>query len=121
MFHQLGHSNKSTYKEVLLHPEKKPSNTAMMKSKWTDATSHLMQQSGTKGKIDPNWILLDSQSTVNVFCNAALLVNIRKAKHSLDIYCTAGKSTTNLIGDLPGFGTVWLYEDGIANILSLSK
>eukprot|EP00957_Ditylum_brightwellii_P000475 36480-Ditylum_brightwellii.AAC.1 len=93
----------------------------MMKSKWSDATSHLMQQSGTRGKIDPSWILLDSQSTVNVFCNAALLVNIRAAKHSLDIYCTAGRSTTNMIGNLPVFGTVWLYEDGITNILSLSK
>ena len=27
--------------------------------------------------------------------------------------------TTNLIGDLPGYGTVWYYPNGIANILSL--
>eukprot|EP00957_Ditylum_brightwellii_P003604 272917-Ditylum_brightwellii.AAC.1 len=26
-----------------------------------------------------------------------------------------------MIGDLPGFGMVWLYQEGIANILSLSK
>ena len=25
------------------------------------------------------------------------------------------------IGDLPGYGTVWFYEDGIANILSLNN
>eukprot|EP00957_Ditylum_brightwellii_P066055 5010735-Ditylum_brightwellii.AAC.1 len=74
-----------------------------------------------KGKIDPNWILLNSQSTVNVFCNAALLVNICQSEYTLDIYITAGKSTTDLIGDLPGFGTVWFYPEGIANILSLSK
>eukprot|EP00957_Ditylum_brightwellii_P080743 6141125-Ditylum_brightwellii.AAC.1 len=34
---------------------------------------------------------------------------------------TAGKSTTDLIGNLPGFGTVWLYPYGIANILYLAK
>ena len=33
--------------------------------------------------------------------------------------CNAGVATTNMIGDLPGYGTVWLYENGIANILSL--
>ena len=27
----------------------------------------------------------------------------------------------NLVGDLPGFGTVWYHPKGIANILSLSK
>eukprot|EP00957_Ditylum_brightwellii_P151175 11511106-Ditylum_brightwellii.AAC.1 len=26
-----------------------------------------------------------------------------------------------MIGDLPGFGTVWYYAKGIANILSLAK
>jgi len=25
------------------------------------------------------------------------------------------------VGDLPGYGTVWFYEDGIANILSLNN
>eukprot|EP00957_Ditylum_brightwellii_P159265 12122136-Ditylum_brightwellii.AAC.1 len=56
-----------------------------------------------------------------MFCNADLLVNICRSRYALDIYSTAGKSTTDLIGDLPGFGTVWLYLDGIANILSLAK
>eukprot|EP00957_Ditylum_brightwellii_P132958 10138024-Ditylum_brightwellii.AAC.1 len=64
---------------------------------------HLTQQRFTRGKINPNWVLLDSQSTVNVFCNASLLVNIRKAGGSLDIYSTTSKSTTNMIRDLPGF------------------
>eukprot|EP00957_Ditylum_brightwellii_P009937 749427-Ditylum_brightwellii.AAC.1 len=45
----------------------------------------------------------------------------QKAKGSLNIYSTASISTNNMIRDLPGFGTVWLYEEGVANILSLSK
>ena len=30
-------------------------------------------------------------------------------------------STTNMVGDLPGCGTVWYHESGIVNILSLAK
>ena len=37
------------------------------------------------------------------------------------IHCTAGVAKTNLIRDLPGYGTVWYHPNGIANILSLSK
>ena len=37
------------------------------------------------------------------------------------IHCTAGVAKTNLVGDLPGYGTVWYHLNGIANILSLSK
>ena len=28
---------------------------------------------------------------------------------------------TNLVSDLPGYGTVWFYAGGIANILSLYR
>ena len=37
------------------------------------------------------------------------------------IHCTAGVAKTNLVGDLPGYGTIWYHPNGIANILSLSK
>jgi len=30
-------------------------------------------------------------------------------------------ATVNKVEDLAGYGTVWYYEDGIANILSLSN
>ena len=29
--------------------------------------------------------------------------------------------TTNMVGDLDGYGTVWYHKDGIAKILSLYK
>eukprot|EP00957_Ditylum_brightwellii_P142929 10890079-Ditylum_brightwellii.AAC.1 len=113
MFHQHGKPSAGSYQDALLEPA--------TKTWWTDKANHLLQQSGTKGKINRYWILLDSQSTINVFCNADLLLNIRRSRYALDIYSTAGKSTTDLIGNLPSFGTVWLYPDGIANILSLAK
>jgi len=33
----------------------------------------------------------------------------------------AGVTKVNKIGDLPGYGLVWFYEDGIANIISLNN
>ena len=71
------------------------------------------------GKIPKSWILLGNQSTVDVFYNANLLRNIRKGKKPMDIHCNAGVTSTNLAGDLPGYGTVWYHPNGIANILFL--
>eukprot|EP00957_Ditylum_brightwellii_P093535 7122365-Ditylum_brightwellii.AAC.1 len=79
---------------------------------------HILHQAG--GIINKNWVLLDSQSTVNVFCNTKLLANIRKTNRSLEIYINGRTSSTGLIGDLTGFKTVWFQPDGIANILSLA-
>ena len=70
-------------------------------------------------KICKYWILIDSQSTVDIFYNPDLLTNIRKVKKELVVNCNAGKVRTNLVGDLNGNGPVLFYADGIANILSL--
>ena len=42
-----------------------------------------------KAGIPPSWILLDSQSTVDVICNSKMLINIREAKHHLVLHCIA--------------------------------
>lgn len=80
----------------------------------------LQQDDGYKF-VPKTWILLDNQSTVDVFYNAELLQNIRQVGSSIQIHCNAGITTTNLKGDLPGYGTVWYHPKGIANILSLSR
>ena len=67
------------------------------------------------------WVLLDSQSTIDVFVNHRLLKNIRRIDQYMYIHCTTGVTRTNLVGELPGYGTVWFHPDGIANILSLSR
>ena len=69
--------------------------------------------------IPNSWILLDNQSTVDVFANKKMLHNVRQVPGRLRIHTQAGVATTNWKGDLRGYGTVWLYEDGIANILAL--
>jgi hypothetical protein len=75
----------------------------------------------TRTKIKQSWILVDNQSTVDVFANASLLNNIRQANSTMQIFYNAGVATTKLIGDLPGYGPVWYHKDGIANILSLAR
>ena len=73
------------------------------------------------GKIPKTWVLLDSLSTVDIFCNPHLLKNIRRSSEGVRIHCNAGSRLTNLIGDLPGYGTVWYDPKAIANILSLRQ
>lgn len=72
-----------------------------------------------KGRLNPFWILIDNQLTVYVFCNTPILLqNIRTVEKELHLYTNAGMSVINVVGDLLGFGTVWLHRDGIANVLS---
>ena len=72
-----------------------------------------------KGRLNPFWILLDNQSSVHVFCNTIFLRNIRTVEKELHLYTpNTGMSVINKVGDLPGFGTLWLHCDEIANMLS---
>ena len=47
------------------------------------------------------------------------LVNIHITTRRLNLHKNAGEAIINEIGDLPGFGTVWVHCNGITNILSL--
>jgi len=58
---------------------------------------------------------------VDVFSNPHLLTNICNSKTTLTLHSNAGKAIVMQKGDLKGYGTVWYYPEGIANILSLHK
>ena len=82
-----------------------------------NALMFTFSQSGQR--IPKEWILLDSQSTVDIFCNPSLVVNIRRVRDRMKIQCNAGTRVTNLVGDLPGYRPVWFDSRAIANVLSL--
>jgi hypothetical protein len=86
-----------------------------------EPSGYSFHQPRVKDIVPQNWILLDNQSTVNVFSNKHLLTNIRESDESMSIMCNAGLAKMNLIGDLPGYGEVWFNPNGIANILSMSE
>jgi hypothetical protein len=57
------------------------------------------------------------QSTINIFVNEVLITNICQAKSGVYVLSKGGISYTELVGDLPGYGTVWYNPEGVANIL----
>ena len=69
------------------------------------------------------WLLLDSQSTVELISNPRMLLNIRRVRseNATRIHCNSGVKVVDRIGKLPGYGTVWYKLTGIANILSMSR
>jgi len=74
-----------------------------------------------KKQVPSTWLLLDNQSTVDIFNNASMLKNIRKSITTMNIHCNAGIASTSMVGGLPGYGTVWYHPEGITNILSLAR
>jgi hypothetical protein len=85
------------------------------------STEHGLMFLSPQGTLPRDWILLDNQSTVKVFCNKELLVDVKATNRTMVIRCNAGVAQTNMIGRLPGYaGEVWYYPSGIANILSFA-
>ena len=72
-----------------------------------------------KRLLDAWWILLDTASTVTIFCNAIFLRGIRKAKTPTIIHTSGGTLIATLEGFLP-FLNQWVayHPDALANILS---
>jgi hypothetical protein len=89
----------------------------LAQSAHNDARGNNDQQHG----IDPEWILLDSQSTMSVFRNANMLKNIRSSGRVLRALTNGGHQDSTMIGDFPNLGEVWFNEKSIANILSLAE
>jgi hypothetical protein len=70
--------------------------------------------------VNPNWIILDSGSTSDIFCNRKLVSNIHLSSGSLKVKCNSGTKVVNHVANLRNYGTLWFNEYVIANILSMA-
>ena len=71
--------------------------------------------------INPNWILLDSESTDHIFCNKQFLTDVKTTTDGemLRLHTSGGILDTYQKGLFGGF-TVWYNPKCLANILSLA-
>jgi hypothetical protein len=53
----------------------------------TDSKVIILAQEGGRSSIDPDFLLLDNQSTVNLFSNPALVDNVRPAARPIQVHC----------------------------------
>ncbi|MEN9849167.1 MAG: hypothetical protein RL368_1907, partial [Pseudomonadota bacterium] len=68
-----------------------------------------------------NYLLLDSQSSIDLMCNSKFVVNIREAETPIILNTNAGTMEVNQTADLPGYGQVYFSSDAITNVLSLAR
>jgi hypothetical protein len=85
------------YRSALLKPAR-PAKGRSVPS--VDYSSVLLNQ--PSAHVPKNWILLDNQSTVDVFYNNKLLRNVPRSTSHMDMHCNAGVTSTDMVGDLPG-------------------
>jgi hypothetical protein len=82
----------------------------------TEDLSHIPRRQSV---IPLTWVLLDSQSTIDIYKNRHLPHNIREVSNSMQVSTNKGSNAVNMMGFLPGNGDEWYNHDGIANVLSL--
>ena len=64
-----------------------------------------------------DWILLNTCSFINLFCNQSFVCNVHQVNTMLTLMTNAGMMTTNLKAELPSCGTVWFEPQAMANML----
>jgi hypothetical protein len=69
-----------------------------------------------------NIILLDSQSTMDLFCNPNLVQNVKKSKDVMKLQSNGGTMKVNHKASINGYDNkVWFSKDAITNIIALSN
>jgi hypothetical protein len=85
--------------------------------------ANLFKQAGSSVKIDlREVILLDSHSTMDIFCNAALISKTRKSTTIMRLKSSGGTMVVTRKATMPGYNKdVWFSTRAITNIIALSN
>ena len=77
---------------------------------------------GSSKLVSPCWLMINSQSVVNVFMNKELVKDTCNTHvRIVHVHCNPGTIIIRTEATLPGLGTVWFEDRCIANILPLLK
>ena len=68
-----------------------------------------------------NWILLDTCSSIDPFCNQSFVHNVHLVNTMLSLTTNAEVMMTKLKAELPGYGMVWFDPQAMTNVLSFGK
>ena len=101
-------------------PPRSESSGSSHRTGWAGA--HIELQFHQQAEDMRDWILLDNQSSVTIFCNRDLVHNVRESKTgNLHLYTNGGLLETKHKADLPQWGEVWFNENAITNIFSYAE
>lgn len=94
----------------------------LVEASFTDGPS-LSLNNSDKRSVPEDWILLDSESSVSIFCTAGFLTDIHTvpSDQRLRLHGTGGSIDVFEKGTLPDFGVVWYSPHSVANILSFAE
>jgi hypothetical protein len=83
-----------------------------------DSSVIILTQKTGRSSIPPDYLLIDSQSTTNLFSNPEHINNVHPVAQPINVHCNKGVTTTSTVADFDS-NEVYLNKDGIANVLSL--
>jgi hypothetical protein len=96
---------------------------AQLDKKFEPIIAKLFKQVGSSIKLDlKEVILLDSQSTMDLFCNAALVRKISKSRSRMQLKSKGGTMVVTRKATMEGYNkTVWFSTRAITNIIALQN
>ena len=120
-FNFLQVNNTSAYIDSKIEGHKQPNYNHVMKAYQEYKCAMSNNGDDTNPKTLREWMLLDSQSTIDIFCNEDLLTKIHWKENGIALYTNAGNINVNRQGYLEGYGWVWFDNRAITNILCMNN
>ena len=68
-----------------------------------------------------DWILLDTCSLIDLFCNQSFVCNMHQVNTTLSLETNVGMMTKSLKTEFPSYSIVWFDPQAITNVLSFGN